>query len=244
MNYFDRLLNSGSSAISATVITTNIIKNPSIKSENSIINNTNITTTKSNQKKSSKTNNIKKISIKQDKKKIKKNIKEKEILPPYPSSPSQSPLTDSQNKPKKSKILSKIFKSNSHNHQNSLQILSSIGMLFNKFSHDQRSNSSHSTRNPKKAIKSLEAIKQEINTEPYLWNRAILRAQGERVFDNEKSLKKSIKSLEKRKEKSANLWNRRLKTLGKERKERQITRRENIQQRINFSKAKKQKRHR
>eukprot|EP01024_Parvocaulis_polyphysoides_P002990 TRINITY_DN1084_c1_g1_i1.p2 TRINITY_DN1084_c1_g1~~TRINITY_DN1084_c1_g1_i1.p2 ORF type:complete len:362 (-),score=92.57 TRINITY_DN1084_c1_g1_i1:221-1285(-) len=71
------------------------------------------------------------------------------------------------------------------------------------------------------------------------WEASIRRAQGEKVYDDPKLLKRSLKAIKKRKEKSAQAWNQRIKAQKQQMDDRQARRTDNINKKIQ---AKKQKR--
>lgn len=108
------------------------------------------------------------------------------------------------------------------------------------------------TLDPKSALKKLEAEKAKLQklkeADPekaadmeakIQVRKALQKAQGIAVKDNESLLKKSIARREKQKEKSRQLWEKKKGDLKKNQEERQSKRMENIQARIEAKKAKK-----
>lgn len=108
------------------------------------------------------------------------------------------------------------------------------------------------TLDPKSALKKLEAEKAKLQklkeADPekaadmeakMQVRKALQKAQGIAVKDNESLLKKSIARREKQKEKSRQLWEKKKGDLKKNQEERQSKRMENIQARIEAKKAKK-----
>ena len=71
------------------------------------------------------------------------------------------------------------------------------------------------------------------------WNKMLKQASGEKVLDNPSLLKKSIKKIEKKKQKSAKVWNERVQNVKDKQVEKQRKRTENIQKRKEEVKAKK-----
>eukprot|EP01023_Acetabularia_acetabulum_P044662 TRINITY_DN4496_c0_g1_i1.p1 TRINITY_DN4496_c0_g1~~TRINITY_DN4496_c0_g1_i1.p1 ORF type:complete len:341 (-),score=76.70 TRINITY_DN4496_c0_g1_i1:150-1172(-) len=70
------------------------------------------------------------------------------------------------------------------------------------------------------------------------WDASLRRAQGEKVYDDPKLLKRSLKSIKKRKEKSAQAWNERIKAQKQQMDARQNRRTENINKKIDTKKQK------
>lgn len=73
------------------------------------------------------------------------------------------------------------------------------------------------------------------------YDSALKKARGERVFDNVKSIKNSIKFDAKKKQKSASEWAKRKADLDKQMKEKQKLRTKNIKEHIQKRKENKQK---
>eukprot|EP01024_Parvocaulis_polyphysoides_P017700 TRINITY_DN17813_c0_g1_i2.p2 TRINITY_DN17813_c0_g1~~TRINITY_DN17813_c0_g1_i2.p2 ORF type:complete len:390 (+),score=69.37 TRINITY_DN17813_c0_g1_i2:1246-2415(+) len=70
------------------------------------------------------------------------------------------------------------------------------------------------------------------------WEASLRRAQGEKVYDDPKLLKRSLKAMKKKKEKSAQAWNQRLKTQKQQMDAKQNRRTENINKKIEGKKQK------
>ena len=92
----------------------------------------------------------------------------------------------------------------------------------------------------KKAEKSMEKIeklekedsaKAQQLKESMAWDKAIKKAEGEKLKDDPKLLKKTLKSREKRKTQSKKKWEDRVKTVENQKQEKQTKRKENIKER-------------
>lgn len=88
------------------------------------------------------------------------------------------------------------------------------------------------TKNPQK-------LKEIVTNEA--WNKAILKSEGEKIKDDPKLIKKSIKAEQKKKSKSASDWAKRIADVEERTKARQTKRSENIQKRKEDINAKKNK---
>ncbi|KND04324.1 uncharacterized protein SPPG_00054 [Spizellomyces punctatus DAOM BR117] len=80
-------------------------------------------------------------------------------------------------------------------------------------------------------LKQVDKEKAETIEEAAVWNKLLKQAEGEKVKDDLKLLKKSVKRKEKSKEKSATTWSNRQAQVKKEQEERQKKREENLKAR-------------
>jgi hypothetical protein len=98
-------------------------------------------------------------------------------------------------------------------------------------------------KNKKKALEQAKRL-QEAKKDPekaskIAWDTARRRAAGEKVHDDPKLIKESLKKEEKRQQKHAAQWKERQKTVDKQRKEKQKKRTENIRDRAHQKKMRK-----
>jgi len=98
-------------------------------------------------------------------------------------------------------------------------------------------------KNKKKALEQAKRL-QEAKKDPekaskIAWDTARRRAAGEKVHDDPKLIKESLKKEEKRQQKHAALWKERQKTVDNQRKEKQKKRTENIRDRAHQKKMRK-----
>ncbi|XP_066322057.1 ribosomal RNA-processing protein 14-C-like [Miscanthus floridulus] len=98
-------------------------------------------------------------------------------------------------------------------------------------------------KNKKKALEQAKRL-QEAKKDPekackIAWDTARRRAAGEKVHDDPKLIKESLKKEEKRQQKHAAQWKERHKTVDKQRKEKQKKRTENIRDRAHQKKMRK-----
>ncbi|XP_066332197.1 ribosomal RNA-processing protein 14-C-like [Miscanthus floridulus] len=98
-------------------------------------------------------------------------------------------------------------------------------------------------KNKKKALEQAKQL-QEAKKDPekaskIAWDTARRRAAGEKVHDDPKLIKESLKKEEKRQQKHAAQWKERQKTVDKQRKEKQKKRTENIRDRAHQKKMRK-----
>ena len=98
-------------------------------------------------------------------------------------------------------------------------------------------------KNKKKELERAKRL-QEAKQDPekankIAWDTARRRAAGEKVHDDPKLIKESLKKEEKRQQKHAAQWKERQKTVDKQRKEKQKKRTENIRERANQKKMRK-----
>jgi len=82
-------------------------------------------------------------------------------------------------------------------------------------------------------LKSVDKEKAEALEEKIQWNKAMKLIEGEKIKDDPKLLKKTLKREQKLKERSAKKWNDRQKTVARQMKEKQKKREENIKNRMN-----------
>lgn len=80
----------------------------------------------------------------------------------------------------------------------------------------------------KSKLQSMDAEKRENIETKTKWSRALAQAEGEKIRDDEKMLKKSLKKQTKQKKKSARLWKDRQETVTKSIAEKQKKREDNI----------------
>ncbi|KAK3119325.1 hypothetical protein QOZ80_9BG0717990 [Eleusine coracana subsp. coracana] len=84
-----------------------------------------------------------------------------------------------------------------------------------------------------------EAKKDPEKANKIAWDTARRRAAGEKVHDDPKLIKESLKKDQKRQQKHATQWNERRKTVDKQRQEKQKTRTDNIRERAHQKKMRK-----
>jgi len=82
-------------------------------------------------------------------------------------------------------------------------------------------------------LKSVDKEKAEALEEKIQWSKAMKMVEGEKIKDDPKLLKKTLKREQKLKERSAKKWNDRQKTVVRQMKEKQKRREENIKNRMN-----------
>ncbi|ORX58493.1 SURF6-domain-containing protein [Piromyces finnis] len=82
-------------------------------------------------------------------------------------------------------------------------------------------------------LKSVDKEKAEALEEKIQWNKAMKLVEGEKIKDDPKLLKKTLKREQKLKERSTKKWNDRQKTVARQMKEKQKKREENIKNRMN-----------
>ena len=118
-------------------------------------------------------------------------------------------------------------------------------LVFSKFDFASgSSNSKKKTLNTEKLLKKAEKSMQKIEKlekedsdkaeklkESMAWDKALKKAEGEKLRDDPKLLKKTIKSREKRKSQSQKKWQDRLETVEKQKQEKQSKRTGNIKER-------------
>ncbi|ORX84162.1 SURF6-domain-containing protein [Anaeromyces robustus] len=92
-------------------------------------------------------------------------------------------------------------------------------------------------------LKSVDKEKAEALEEKIQWSKAMKLVEGEKIKDDPKLLKKTLKREQKLKERSAKKWNDRQKTVVRQMKEKQKRREENIKARMNNKGKKGKKRH-
>lgn len=106
------------------------------------------------------------------------------------------------------------------------------GRLLNKVEKREKTLQNLEKKDKEKAGKLKETIQ---------WDAALQRAEGIKVKDNVKLLKKSLKQKEKKKERSKKQWKKREETERKRKEQRQEKRKKNIKQRSETRKQKKLK---
>ncbi|EGD76475.1 hypothetical protein PTSG_07591 [Salpingoeca rosetta] len=127
-------------------------------------------------------------------------------------------------------------------------------LAFSKFEFANDNRKKKAKPNPKQLLQMAEREKQEIEAlkasdaakaaevvEKKGWDKALKRAEGEKVFDNPKLMKKAIKTRERKKAKSKKTWEARVAAVEKEQKERQEKRERNLQARKDAKKQRKLK---
>jgi len=82
-------------------------------------------------------------------------------------------------------------------------------------------------------LKSTDMEKAEALEEKIQWSKAMKLVEGEKIKDDPRLLKKTLKREQKLKERSAKKWNDRQKTVARQMKEKQKKREENIKNRMN-----------
>lgn len=87
-------------------------------------------------------------------------------------------------------------------------------------------------------LKSVDKEKAEALEEKIQWSKAMKMVEGEKIKDDPKLLKKTLKREQKLKERSAKKWNDRQKTVARQMKEKQKKREENIKARMMNKKGK------
>ncbi|CAM0945134.1 unnamed protein product [Alopecurus aequalis] len=108
---------------------------------------------------------------------------------------------------------------------------------------DARRRKKRRVKNKKKELEQAKRM-QRAKEDPkkatkMAWDVATRRAAGEKVHDNPKLIKESMKKDKKRQQKAAEQWKDRQKTVDSKRKEKQNTRKENIKERAQEKKARK-----
>eukprot|EP00043_Microstomoeca_roanoka_P021027 m.254793 g.254793 ORF g.254793 m.254793 type:complete len:331 (-) comp18692_c0_seq1:286-1278(-) len=128
-------------------------------------------------------------------------------------------------------------------------------VAFSKFEFANESQKKNKARpNAKQLLEKVEREKQEIEElraedatkaaeieQKLGWDKALKRAEGQKVFDNPKLVKKTIKREERKKAKSKKAWDARNATVEKEQRERQEKRERNLKARRDARKDRKLK---